>query len=69
MPSLKQLQAEIQQRKKNAMTHITSEGATQRSGYCSDGTKVSQQRREEEERMHTTEKKHGRSLAGFCIVM
>tara|TARA_R110002003_G_scaffold129_7_gene12107 strand:+ start:17091 stop:17300 length:210 start_codon:yes stop_codon:yes gene_type:complete len=69
MPSLKQLQAENQQRKKNAMTHITSEGATQRSGYGSDGTKVSQQRREEEERVQTTEKKHGRSLVGFCIVM
>jgi hypothetical protein len=69
MPSLKQLQAENEQRKKNAVTHISSDEATQRTGYGADGAKVSQKRKEEESNMIATGGKNRGLLASVCVVM
>jgi len=69
MPSVKQLQAEKQQRKKDAITHISSDEATQCTGYGADGTKVSEKRREEESSMTTTSGKNGGLLSSVCVVM
>lgn len=69
MPSLKQLQAENEQRKKDLVTHISSEEATQRTGYGSDGAKISQQRKDEEERRNATDGHNRGLLASVCVVM
>jgi hypothetical protein len=69
MPSLQQLKAENEQRKKDSITHISSEEATQRTGYRSDGAKVSQQRNQEEEDMKASGKGRGGLLASVCTIM
>jgi hypothetical protein len=70
MPTLQQLKAENEQRRKNAVTHISAEEATQRTGYGSDGTKVSQQRKEEEESMKNGKRGNESGLlASVCVVM
>jgi hypothetical protein len=69
MPSLQQLKAENEQRKKDTITHISPEEATQRTGYGSDGAKVSQQRKEDEETMRTSKQGSGGLLASVCAVM
>jgi hypothetical protein len=69
MPTLQQLKAENEQRKKNVVTHISADEATQRTGYGSDGTKISRQRKEEEESMRMNKKGSGGLLASMCLVM
>jgi hypothetical protein len=69
MPSVKLLRAENEQRKRDAITHISSDEAMQRTGYGSDGTKVSQKRREEEKIMYETGGKNRGMLASICMVM
>lgn len=69
MPSLQQLKAENEQRKKDSITHISSEEATQRTGYGTDGAKVSQQRKEEEEDLKAARKGNRGLLASVCAIM
>jgi hypothetical protein len=69
MPSLQQFKAENEQRKKDSITHISSEDATQRTGYGSDGAKVSQQRKKEEEDMKVAGRDNRGMLASMCAIM
>jgi hypothetical protein len=69
MPSLQQLKAENEQRKKDSIIHISSEEATQRTGYGSDGAKVSHQRKEEEENMKAEGESNRSMLASMCAIM
>jgi hypothetical protein len=69
MPSLHQLKAENEQRKKDSITHISSEEATQRTGYGSDGAKMSQQRQKEGEDMKAAGKDKRGLLASVCTIM
>jgi hypothetical protein len=69
MPSLQQLKAENEQRKKDSVTHISSEEATQRTGYGSDGAKISQQRKKEEEDMKAAGRGNRGMLASMCAIM
>jgi hypothetical protein len=69
MPSLQQLKAENEQRKKDSVTHISSEEATQRTGYGSDGAKISQQRKKEEEDMKAVGRGNRGMLASMCAIM
>jgi hypothetical protein len=69
MPTLQQLKEENEQRKKDAVTHISAEEATARTGYGADGAKVSQQRKEEEESMKNGKRNESGLLASVCVVM
>jgi hypothetical protein len=70
MPTLQQLKAENEQRKRDAVKHISAEEATKRTGYGSDGAKVSQQRKEEEESMKDAKRGNESGLlASVCAVM
>jgi hypothetical protein len=69
MPTLQKLKAENEQRKKDAVTHISAEEATQRTGYGSDGAKISEQRKKEDESMKMNKKGSGGLFASVCVVM
>jgi hypothetical protein len=70
MPSLKALKAENKQRKKDAITHISAAEATRRTGFGSDGARVSERRKEEEKELDAADKKDAKMFASiFCAVM